>query len=113
LITVERKRFSIKTGRRSIQTAYWISNQTADNKGFTELTEAIRKHWSIEVHHYCRDVQWGEDRMIMRDKAEANAVASFITVATNLFQKQDSNTSELREKIMKNWKMIHTIFKPK
>ncbi len=51
--------------------------------------------------------------MIMRDKAEANAVASFITVATNLFQKQDSNTSELREKITKNWKMIHTIFKPK
>lgn len=113
LITVERKRFSIKTGRQSIQTAYWISNQTADNKGFTELTEAIRKHWGIEVHHYDRDVQWGEDRMIMRDKAEANAVASFITVATNLFQKQDSNTSELREKITKNWKMIHTIFKPK
>lgn len=113
LITVERKRFNIKTGRQSVQTAYWISNQTADNKGFTELTEAIRKHWSIEVHHYCRDVQWGEDRMIMRDKDEANVVASFITVATNLFQKQDANTSELREKITKNWKMIHTIFKPK
>lgn len=113
LITVERKRFTAKTGKQSIQTAYWISNQTTDDKGFAELTEAIRKHWSIEVHHYCRDVQWGEDRMIMRDKAEANAVASFITVATNLFQKQGSNTSELREKITKNWKMIHTIFKPK
>lgn len=113
LIVVERKRYIVKTGKQSTETAYWISNQSIDNEKFAGLPEAIRKHWSVEVHHYCRDVQWGEDKMIMRDKDEAKVVASFITVTTNLFQKQGSNTSELREKITKNWKMVNALFKPK
>lgn len=55
----------------------------------------------------------GEGKMIMGDKEEAKIVASFITVVTNLFQKQSSTTSVLREKITKNRKMVYPLFKTK
>ena len=110
LLVVKRSRFTLKTKHESEETSYWISNQLVDNEKFEELSQVIRNHWSIEAHHYDRDVQWGEDKMIMRDKKEALVVASFITLATNLLKNKDSNLSITREKITKNWKNIYSIF---
>lgn len=109
MIVVCRGRYNTKTKKETTEESYWISNQTIDSKSFTELTNAIRNHWSVEVHHYIRDVQMGEDNMKINHKNEAVVVASFFTIATNILQKQAENITILREKLAKNWKLVADI----
>jgi predicted transposase YbfD/YdcC len=111
VIAVARGRYNTKTKKESNEKSYWISNQVLDNEGFKELVSAIRNHWSVEVHHHIRDVQMGEDAMKISNKNEAVVVASFLTLATNLVEKQGGSIAVLREKLSKNWKLIPTIFK--
>ena len=110
LIVVERERFIVKTKKTTQETSYWISNQVLDNDSFDEMCQAIRNHWCIEVHHHQRDVQLGEDQLRIKDHNQALTVASFITLASNLVEKQGGNKSILREKLTKNWNLILPIF---
>ena len=100
-----------KQRKNQAKKGYWISNQVLDNEGFKELVSAIRNHWSVEVHHQIRDVQMGEDAMKISNKDEAIVVASFLTLATNLVEKQGGSIAVLRKKLSKNWKLIPAIFK--
>jgi predicted transposase YbfD/YdcC len=95
-----------KTKKTSKETSYWICNQPLDNETFIEIIQAIRNHWSVEVHHQIRDVQMGEDDLKISNKQEAIVVASFITLAVNLLEKQKENISIIREKLTKNWNQI-------
>lgn len=110
LIVVNRERFTSKTKKTTHENAYWISNQPLDGKAFTEMSEAIRNHWNIETHHHIRDVQIGEDKIKISHKSQALVVASFITLTSNLLEKQGGNKSILREKLTKNWKLIPAMF---
>ena len=75
------------------------------------MTNAVRNHWSVEVHHQIRDVQMGEDKMKISNKTEALVMASFMTVATNLLENYGGSIPILREKLTKNRSLIHSIFK--
>lgn len=106
VIVVSRERYNTKTKKTSKEISYWICNQPLDNETFTEIIQAIRNHWSVEVHHQIRDVQMGEDDLKISNKQEAIVVASFITLAINLLEKQKENISIIREKLTKNWKQV-------
>lgn len=113
LIVVKKRRYVSKTGKESQEISHWVSNQPVDNESIKELSKAIRNHWSVEVHHNRRDVQWGEDKMVIRNKIEAKVMAGFITVADNLVQKQNENGSALREKLARNWSKMNHLFHTK
>lgn len=115
LLVVERERYNTKTKRQSCETAYWVSNQKLDGQKFDELVEAARRHWAVEVHHYIRDVQMGEDKMVTRDAKEAKVIAGFITTATNMLvlASQDRSISELRERLTRNHALVDPLFKRK
>ena len=111
LLVVERSRYNTKTQKESCETAYWVSNQPIDEERFADLCEAARGHWAIEAHHRIRDVQMGEDQMLVRNPKEARVVAGFITTAVNLLARQGGNMSELREKLTRNYALIDPLFK--
>lgn len=111
LIVANRGRYNTKTKKESSEKGYWISNQSVDSKAFKELMTAIRNHWSVEIHHNIRDVQMGEDDIKISHKNEAVVVASLLTVATNLLEKQVESVTILREKLAKDWKLIPALFK--
>lgn len=61
---VERERSSLLGVSQSVDVHYYVSKATAtDSAQATELFEAIRGHWSVEVLHHCRDVSLQEDRL--------------------------------------------------
>ena len=111
LLVVERSRYNAKTRKESFERAYWVSNQPFDKESFADLCQAARGHWAVEVHHHIRDVQMGEDQMVVRNPKEARVVAGFITTAVNLLAKQGGNMSELREKLTRNHALVDQLFK--
>jgi len=116
LLVVERERYHTKTRKQSCEAAYWMSNQVLDYQRFAELIEATRRHWAVEpgrraVHHYIRDVQLGEDRMVTRNPKEARVIAGFITTAINMLAGQSQNMSELRERLTRNRALVDPLFK--
>ena len=115
LLVVERERHNTKTQKQSHETAYWVSNRTIDRQGFAELVKAARRHWTVEVHHYIRDVQMGQDKMVTRNAKEARVIAGFITAATNMLvlASQDQSISELRERLTRNHALVDPLFKRK
>lgn len=59
-IKVSRERYSIKSGKKSQETSYYLSNQRAD---LAELCVAVRNHWSVETNNHIRDVTLREDKL--------------------------------------------------
>ncbi len=113
LLVVERERYNTKTGKQSRETAYWVSNQPLDKESFGQLFDAARRHWAVEVRHYIRDVQMGEDKFITRNVNEARAIAGFITTAANMLAGQHQNLSELRESLTRNHALVAPLFRRK
>lgn len=59
-IKVKRTRNELKTGRKSQETSYYLTNEVGK---YEELSAAIRGHWRVETNNYLRDVTFSEDRM--------------------------------------------------
>lgn len=75
LVVIKRKSLDIKKGTTSEGTSYYISNQNlskADQKGATELTQAIRKHWGVESNNWILDVTFNEDSVLTKAKNQAH-----------------------------------------
>lgn len=62
---------------------------------------SIRNHWQVETNHYIRDVQFGEDQLIIGNRNESRLLASFISLTLNILKKE-SNISILREKLVRD-----------
>jgi predicted transposase YbfD/YdcC len=57
------ERVVLKTGKRSVEVSYGLTNLTPDAAGATQLEALWRGHWTIENRkHYVRDVTLGEDQ---------------------------------------------------
>jgi predicted transposase YbfD/YdcC len=57
------ERVRVKTGKRSIEVSYGLTNLPAEAACAAELEALWRGHWTIENRkHYVRDVTLGEDR---------------------------------------------------
>lgn len=59
-IKVRRGRQELKTGKKSLETSYYVTNETGN---YEELAEAIQRHWQVETNNHIRDVTLKEDRM--------------------------------------------------
>jgi predicted transposase YbfD/YdcC len=59
-IKVKRERIELKSGKKSVEQSYYLSNEIGN---YEELAEAIRKHWQVETNNHIRDVSLQEDKM--------------------------------------------------
>lgn len=59
-IKVKRTRAEVKTGKQSVETSWYISNEVGK---YEEIMEAVRRHWQIETNNHRRDVTFREDSM--------------------------------------------------
>jgi hypothetical protein len=60
-LRIRRRRLNLTTGRWSTVTLYAITNLTAAQAGPTDLADALRGHWAIEILHNIRDTTYAED----------------------------------------------------
>ncbi|MGI9035899.1 MAG: ISAs1 family transposase, partial [Pyrinomonadaceae bacterium] len=59
-IRVMRQREEIKSGKKSLETSYYVSNEVGK---YEEISQAIRRHWQVETNNHLRDVTLKEDQM--------------------------------------------------
>ncbi len=59
-IKVMRQREEIKSGKKSLETSYYVSNEVGK---YEEISQAIRRHWQVETTNHLRDVTLKEDQM--------------------------------------------------
>lgn len=67
LFKVIRQRYDLRSGKTSIETAYYISNGKEDEK--EDFFAAIRNHWTVEVNNHIRDVTLKEDDFRTKKRA--------------------------------------------
>jgi len=60
VVKVNRERLEMKSGKKSVETSYYLSNQTKD---WEQLCRAVRNHWSVETNNHIRDVTLREDHL--------------------------------------------------
>jgi predicted transposase YbfD/YdcC len=65
-IKITRWRKDTATGRVSRETVYAVTSLTSADVTAQDLARLVREHWSIEAHHYIRDVSFGEDTSASR-----------------------------------------------
>ncbi len=59
-IKVGRERIELKSGKTSVEDAFYVSNEVGN---YEELAEAVRLHWQVETNNHIRDVSLQEDKM--------------------------------------------------
>ena len=67
-IKVKRERIELKSGKKSVEESYYVSNEVGK---YEELAEAIRKHWSVETNNHLRDVSFKEDKMRSKKRSDS------------------------------------------
>jgi len=111
LVVIKRERYRVKTGEKSEQTAFYVSNQALEGQAGQGLFRAVRFHWGVEPNNWVRDKQLGEDDIKCKGN-EVKTIAAFINVALNLLRKQNinHNISQLREELIYDRHKIYTLF---
>jgi predicted transposase YbfD/YdcC len=80
-IKVIREREAVKTGKKSVETSYYLSNEVGK---YEELAEAIRGHWQVETNNHLRDVTLQEDQMRTQEPIISRVMAEVRTLATTI-----------------------------
>jgi predicted transposase YbfD/YdcC len=65
-IKITRWRKDTATGNTSRETVYAVTSLTSAHASMHDLARLVREHWSIEAHHYVRDVTFSEDASTSR-----------------------------------------------
>ena len=60
LIKVKRERVQIRSGKKSTEESYYLSNEVGN---YEELCKAVRGHWQVETANHVRDVSLKEDSL--------------------------------------------------
>ncbi len=84
LISVERSRLMLKTGQRSQEVAWFLSN--APLKQSEKLFQAVRQHWTVETSNHIRDVTLKEDQLRTTKNPLSRVLAGFRTLVVKLLQ---------------------------
>jgi predicted transposase YbfD/YdcC len=66
VFAIERHRIEKKTGKRSTEIVYGITDHTPQSATPARLLGYNREHWCVEAHHYILDWNWDEDRCRVR-----------------------------------------------
>jgi len=59
-IKVTRQREALKSGKKSLEVSYYVTNETGN---YEELARAVRDHWQVETNNHVRDVTLKEDQL--------------------------------------------------
>lgn len=59
-VKVKRERIELKSGKKSVEESYYVSNMVGN---YEELAVAVRFHWQVETNNHLRDVSLQEDKM--------------------------------------------------
>jgi len=112
LISIERERTILKTGKISNETVYFISNLSLNPIIGEELFNAVRNHWKVEADHYVRDVTLGEDKIQCLKKNLPRVMAIAIGTILNLLRRKNKNNNmrELREDLVRNRRLANQCF---
>lgn len=111
LLFIKRIPYHTKTRKQSCEVAFWVINQVLDEQRFANLIEVTRRHWAGDPHHYIRDVQLGEDKMVTRSPMKASLIAVFITMGINILAGQSQNLLELWERLTRNQALADPLLK--
>ena len=90
LVSVERQTYTPATGKRSWETAYYISNRALGNAPkahLQELTGAIRQHWHVESDNWIRDVTLNEDHVKTASSNQGQIMGCLRGLAMRLLRK--------------------------
>jgi predicted transposase YbfD/YdcC len=83
----------VTTGRKQREeTWYYITDLARHAAGPERLLTLIRGHWSIECHHWKRDVLFGEDRSQIRTKAAPQFLAALRNALLTLLRRAGYTT---------------------
>ena len=83
-IKVIREREELKSGKKSVETSYYVSNEVGK---YEEIAEAIRRHWQVETNNHLRDVTLQEDAMRTQEKVVSRVMAEVRTLATTILSR--------------------------
>ncbi len=113
LIVVDRETYNLKKGKRSQETAFYMTNRPLNQKSAPEVFHATREHWGIESNNGVRDNNFGEDHILSFHANMARTMAVFITWALNLLRRnnKENNISALREEIADDRSWLYTLLK--
>jgi predicted transposase YbfD/YdcC len=84
LVKVSRDVLEIKSEKRSIETSYYISNQSED---VASLCAAVRGHWSVETNNHIRDVTLKEDKLRSKNKNVNRVLAGLRSLVLQILKK--------------------------
>jgi len=114
LVVIERDRLIVKTGKKSHETAYFVTNLELSHDNAYGLFLATRKHWSVESDNNVRDTSFGEDAILSFHPNTSRTMAVCITWALNLLRRKNKNNNikALRENIAADRQMIFSILEP-
>lgn len=90
LLVVERETFHVSKQKTTVDTSYYISNQTmglGDIEAAEELTQAVRSHWCVESENWIRDVTFNEDHIKVKAGNQAQIMARLRSLAITLIRK--------------------------
>ena len=68
-IKVRREREELKSGKKSVETSYYVSSEVGK---YEEIVEAIRHHWQVETNNHIRDCTLKEDEMRTKKEYQSN-----------------------------------------
>ena len=82
-IKVERESIEPGTGKRSVETSLYLSNES---EKLPEVCHAIRKHWQVEVTNNLRDTTLAEDKLCVKETTVNRVMAGVRTLALGLLR---------------------------
>jgi len=71
-------------GKKTVEKRYYISSLSGP---VDEFAKAVRKHWGIEVTHWCLDVLFKEDSRRVRKENGPENLATLKRIALNILRK--------------------------
>ena len=90
LVIIKRETLTLKTGKKSEDTSYYISNRAIDKdqaERANDLVGAVRKHWGVESNNWILDVTFNEDNVIIKEKNQAHIMGRLRGFALQLLRK--------------------------
>lgn len=90
LLVIKRETLTIKTGKISEETSYYVSNCIIDKKKSDmadDLVNAIQKHWGVESNNWILDVTFNEDKVRIKEANQAYIMGKLRSLALQLLRK--------------------------
>ncbi len=109
MICIRRTTVVNKTGKKSVEESFYISNI---NTSVEVFSYRIRKHWTVEVGNYIRDSNFGEDNIKCFVPEIQQAMASILTTIINQIQKFNTfdNLNIMREETTYKKDIAYSVF---